>query len=305
MCATFAFKFRICRRAMEWVKEKEEWLVAWDDARCLKEITFQQPQGSRSAPTSADTTDVFFSDVIEAGDRCIVCRAQGCTVDIFDLSPTAEALLSWKVHLPSPVVRDIGVSHALSDGGTLSLVFLTSALVIHQVQVLLHLDILEVVVRIPQARQSCAHGLVRVRVVMSDCAVRSGTPRVQRQGSPECHAGNLCRLCHLCAMLFLVPRVSCEPQVGRTEIHVHTCGNVQYSSGKRDMLSHLFPSESAVFRRIPQADSCHGCQAACTFIMTLSVCCVSLMVASTLRTMLKDLPNIVGQTEHVSCVLRR
>ncbi|CAE8639606.1 unnamed protein product, partial [Polarella glacialis] len=125
---------------MSWVNEKEEWLIDWTDARCLKELSFNPGQGGAlQLQGREDPLDVFFSGVIEAGDRCLVCRASGCIVDIFDISPTAEALVSWRVHLPSPVIQDVGISH-VSDANeaSLCLMFLTKAKVIHRIRVLLH-----------------------------------------------------------------------------------------------------------------------------------------------------------------------
>jgi len=125
---------------MNWVNEKEEWLVDWSDAKCLKEISFEGA-GSLAGqqPASEDQLDVFFSDAIEACGRCLVCRASGPTVEVFDISPTAESLLSWRVRLPSPVVPDIGIAYVQdADGTSLSIMFLTKAHAIHELRVLLH-----------------------------------------------------------------------------------------------------------------------------------------------------------------------
>eukprot|EP00929_Paragymnodinium_shiwhaense_P100306 TRINITY_DN62540_c0_g1_i1.p1 TRINITY_DN62540_c0_g1~~TRINITY_DN62540_c0_g1_i1.p1 ORF type:complete len:1571 (+),score=373.03 TRINITY_DN62540_c0_g1_i1:53-4765(+) len=126
-----------------WVNAKEEWLLDWSDARCLKEITFEHAAGAaghaataKTDAPSADAQDVFFSDVIEAGNRCLACRACGDLVDIFDISPLAECFASWRVRLPSPIVSDIGISHVSSaDGSRCHLMFLTKAHEVHRVQI--------------------------------------------------------------------------------------------------------------------------------------------------------------------------
>lgn len=125
---------------MKWVREKEEWLADWSDAKCLKEISFEHTDGPHGQhPASGDVFDVFFSDVIEAAGRCLVCRASGTIVDVFDISPAAESLISWRIWLPSPVVPDIGIAHACgADGALLCVMFLTKALVIHAVRISLH-----------------------------------------------------------------------------------------------------------------------------------------------------------------------
>lgn len=124
---------------MNWTNEKEEWLLDWEDARCLKEVAFEDAGSTRwPRPGSEDNLDVFFSDTIEACGRCLVCRASGSTVNIFDVSPTAQSLVSWRVELPSPILPDIGIAYARDEDGTsLSILFLTKAHVIHALRVLL------------------------------------------------------------------------------------------------------------------------------------------------------------------------
>lgn len=131
---------------MSWVSEKEEWLVDWSYARCLGEVSFLAAGADFSAAASSrDSPDIFFSDAIEAGGRCLVCRVSGPVVDVFDVSPAAEALVSWRIHLPSLVVPDIGIASICSANGTLlSLLFLTKASVIHRAEVLLNLQSLAV-----------------------------------------------------------------------------------------------------------------------------------------------------------------
>lgn len=129
---------------MSWASEKEEWLATWADARCLGELVFGQggAGAGASAARASDTApedhpDTFFSDVIDAAGRCLVARACGSVVDVFDISPAATAFVSWRVLLPSPVVPSIGLSHACSvHGDAVSLVILTTAGVVHRVQVL-------------------------------------------------------------------------------------------------------------------------------------------------------------------------
>jgi len=118
---------------MNWVN------VDWADAKCLKEISFDVSGSPRwEPPVGEDQLDVF-SDVIEAFGRCLVCRASGPAVDVFDISPTAESLVSWRVLLPSPVVPDIGIAYVQDPGGSsLTLMFLTKAHVIHSLRVALH-----------------------------------------------------------------------------------------------------------------------------------------------------------------------
>ena len=99
-----------------------------------------------SGPTPRGSAeDVFFSDVLEAAGRCLVCRACGPVVDIFDISPSSGVLLSWRVHLPGPIVPDIGISHVSAPGDdALVLMFLTKAQAIHRVHVGLRTPVPEV-----------------------------------------------------------------------------------------------------------------------------------------------------------------
>lgn len=133
---------------MSWVNEKEEWLVDWAHARCVKELCFEDPAGGVARALQLgreDPLDVFFSDIIEIGDKCLVCRASGLTVDIFDVSPTADLLSCWRVHLPSPVLQDVGISHySDANEAAVSISFLTKGQTIHRVVVLLQ-QTLEVV----------------------------------------------------------------------------------------------------------------------------------------------------------------
>lgn len=121
---------------MNWVSEREEWLAEWGDARRLKEISFLAAGAAAPRPAQDDSQDVFFSEVIETCGRSLVCRAAGAVVDVFDISPSAESLVSWRVLLPDVVVRDIGISASCVPGEpTLSIVFLTKAVSVHAIDI--------------------------------------------------------------------------------------------------------------------------------------------------------------------------
>jgi len=128
---------------MNWVNEKEEWLVDWNDAKHLGQIEIQYT-GSPGAngvsgsfqPSHEDDADLFFSDVIEAAGRCIVCRAGGSIADVFDISPTAHSLDCWRIILDSPVVPDIGISFIWHEHENAFFVFLlTKTSMVHRVRV--------------------------------------------------------------------------------------------------------------------------------------------------------------------------
>lgn len=121
---------------MNWVQEKEEWLVDWSDARCVEEIAFDCEGSGALQLYSQDPSDVFFSEVIETESRCFLCRASRSIVDVFDISPWAERLLSWRIRLPSPIVEDIGLSHICdANAASLCIFFLTKACTVHRVHV--------------------------------------------------------------------------------------------------------------------------------------------------------------------------
>eukprot|EP00927_Polykrikos_kofoidii_P049023 TRINITY_DN43171_c0_g1_i1.p1 TRINITY_DN43171_c0_g1~~TRINITY_DN43171_c0_g1_i1.p1 ORF type:complete len:1573 (+),score=263.95 TRINITY_DN43171_c0_g1_i1:65-4783(+) len=132
---------------MRWVSDKEEWLVEWNDAKRLGESVFQRPSTEGAEATlvavarnaeqsNGHPTETFFSDVIEVAFRCLVCRVCGDVVDIFDVSPTAESVVSWRVCLPSPIVPFFGISHFFHDRETgLTLLFLTEMHIVHKVRV--------------------------------------------------------------------------------------------------------------------------------------------------------------------------
>lgn len=94
-------------------------------------------------PTVTDAEPyVFFSEVIQVGERCFVCRANGRIVDIFDISPTSEFFASWRIQLPCPLVADVGIAHSSSSTAapsSISVVLLTKAHTVHRVQILLNL----------------------------------------------------------------------------------------------------------------------------------------------------------------------
>eukprot|EP00931_Biecheleriopsis_adriatica_P049546 TRINITY_DN28669_c0_g1_i1.p1 TRINITY_DN28669_c0_g1~~TRINITY_DN28669_c0_g1_i1.p1 ORF type:complete len:1533 (+),score=289.35 TRINITY_DN28669_c0_g1_i1:38-4636(+) len=128
---------------MSWVHSKEEWLIDWSEAKCLKQLSFETPDGRSVAAAlqlqgAEDPHNVFFSQTIEVGERCLVCRASGLAVDIFDISPSAESLLTWRINLTSPIVQDVGISHVCdTNAASISLFFLTKSAVVHTVQVFL------------------------------------------------------------------------------------------------------------------------------------------------------------------------
>lgn len=97
------------------VAEREEWLVEWSEAVCEGEISFLG-SGARPNPESA-AAEAFVSEALDVGGACLVCRASGAVVSVFDVSPAAFQLRSWRVLLPSPVVKDVGIAFACDAGG--------------------------------------------------------------------------------------------------------------------------------------------------------------------------------------------
>lgn len=117
---------------MQWVREREEWLADWADATCIKEI---QVGSQTTAETAAeDDADIFFSEALELGGRCWIARANGKVVEVFDISPGADSLACWRVCLPSPIERDVGVAHSVSaDGLSLALMLLARGGTVHRI----------------------------------------------------------------------------------------------------------------------------------------------------------------------------
>eukprot|EP00928_Gymnodinium_smaydae_P039247 TRINITY_DN26847_c0_g5_i1.p1 TRINITY_DN26847_c0_g5~~TRINITY_DN26847_c0_g5_i1.p1 ORF type:complete len:1564 (+),score=258.53 TRINITY_DN26847_c0_g5_i1:102-4694(+) len=131
---------------MDWVAEREDWLLDWSHARCLGEITFGDASPWPGAADADDTQDAYFSDVIEAGGRCLAARARGTVVDVFDISPDAAGLTSWRIRLPAAVVPDVGISHTrVPHSDVVALVLLTKSNVVHCAHVILRGPLLEVV----------------------------------------------------------------------------------------------------------------------------------------------------------------
>lgn len=120
---------------MSFVREKEEWLVDWSEARCLGEVAFERVGASwddilHSSGSREESEEVFFSDIIETPSQCLVCRATGAVVDLFDITPTAPSFSSYRVLLPSPVLRDLGISFS-RDAHVVRIFFLTKARSLH------------------------------------------------------------------------------------------------------------------------------------------------------------------------------